>query len=138
MKRLILTVLLFAIIGMACEKPPGARSRQGLWVKNNGMTRICTVTSFQYPDTAIPDITQRQWDLLTIPPAESAVYDFPVKRWKELFEQLPVDTLSLFVFQADTIQKYNWQEIRAGYKILKRFDISQKDLENMRSTIQYP
>lgn len=131
-------LVVFLVALVACEKPPGARSMQGLWIKNNGPVSICTVTSFQYPDTSIPDITGRQWDLRTIPPDEQIPYDFPIKKWRELFEQLPGDTLSLFVFHADTIQKYNWQEIRAGYKILKRIDISQKELERMKSTIQYP
>ncbi|MBS1748662.1 MAG: hypothetical protein JST63_02035 [Bacteroidetes bacterium] len=138
MRRFLLTTLLLFIIAAACKKPPGARSMRGLWVKNNGTFPICTFTSFQYPDTTIPDLTGREWDLETISPAESAVYDFPIRNWKELFEQLPADTLSLFVFHADTIQKYGWQEIRNEYKILKRIDLSQRDVENMNSTIQYP
>lgn len=96
-------LIISLVAGAACEKPPGARSMKGLWIKNNGSFSICTITSFQYPDTSIPDITDRQWDLRTIPPDERIPYDFPIKKWSELFEQLPGNTLSLFVFHADTI-----------------------------------
>ena len=138
MKTFVLIALTFFSILTACEKPPGARSMRGLWVKNNSSIRICTFTGFQYPDTSIPDLSERKWDLETILPSNEKVYDFPIKRWEQLFDKLPADTLSLFVFHADTIAKYSWEKIQSEYNILKRYDISLEDLKNMNSTIQYP
>ena len=40
-----------------------------------------------------------------------------------------VDTLSIFIFDADTINMYSWEEIRKGYKILQRYDISPEDIK---------
>ena len=41
---------------------------------------------------------------------------------------LPKDTLSIFYFQADTINKYSWEEIRHDYKVLCRYDLSSEDI----------
>lgn len=58
---------------------------------------------------------------------------------KEFFDRfLPRDTLFLFVFSTDTLNKYSWQEIRDGYKILKRYDLSLQDLKEMNFKIIYP
>ncbi|MDR1681323.1 MAG: hypothetical protein LBS12_06035, partial [Prevotellaceae bacterium] len=40
------------------------------------------------------------------------------------FEQLPSDTLSVFYFHSDTLDKYTWEEIQRDYKILQRYDLS--------------
>ena len=58
--------------------------------------------------------------------------------WDKFFETLPYNTLSLFIFSTDTLNKYSWEEIRDGYKILKRYDFSQDDLESMKWIITYP
>ncbi len=58
--------------------------------------------------------------------------------WKSFFEELPQDTLSVFIFHADTLKKYSWEEIRDGYKVLKRYDLSLEDLEETDFTITYP
>jgi hypothetical protein len=50
----------------------------------------------------------------------------------------PHDTLSVFIFSSDTLNKYTWEEVRDGYKILKRYDLSYQDLEEMDYTITYP
>ena len=58
--------------------------------------------------------------------------------WGSFFESLPHDTLSIFIFSTDTLNKYSWEEIRDGYNILERYDLSQDDLKNMSWTITYP
>jgi hypothetical protein len=58
--------------------------------------------------------------------------------WEKFFQTLPKDTLSVFIFHTDTLNKYSWKEIRDGYKILKRYDLSLTDLERMNWTITYP
>ena len=48
------------------------------------------------------------------------------------------DSLMFFVFSADTLNKYSWDEIREGYNILKRYDLSINDLDSLNWTITYP
>ena len=82
-----------------------------------------------YPDTAIPiervDNLYRQ--------GERFFYTYAtgkVDPW--------VDTLSLFIFDADTLNMYSWEEIRSGYKILQRYDISPEDIKALKYNIFYP
>jgi hypothetical protein len=58
--------------------------------------------------------------------------------WNKFFEILPHDTLSLFIFHTDTLNMYSWEEVRDGYKILWRYDLSLEDLQGMNWTITYP
>ena len=58
--------------------------------------------------------------------------------WEKFFQALPNDTLSVFIFHTDTLNKYTWGEVRDGYMILKRYDLSLEDLESMNWTITYP
>ena len=58
--------------------------------------------------------------------------------WKDFFQALPEDTLSVFIFHTDTLNKYTWEEVRDNYMILKRYDLSLEDLEQLDFTITYP
>ncbi|MCL2417576.1 MAG: hypothetical protein FWD02_06585 [Bacteroidales bacterium] len=40
--------------------------------------------------------------------------------------------------QRVTLKKYTWEEIREGYKILKRYDISWQEMEELNGMIFYP
>jgi hypothetical protein len=60
------------------------------------------------------------------------------KEWSKVISELPSDTLSVYIFDSDTINAYEWSEIAAGYKILKRYDLSVQDLDSMNWTITYP
>ena len=46
--------------------------------------------------------------------------------------------MSVFIFHTDTLNKYSWQEVRDGYKILRRYDLSLEDIKKMKWTIPYP
>jgi hypothetical protein len=58
--------------------------------------------------------------------------------WEKFFQTLPKDTLSVFIFHTDTLNKYSWEQVRDGYKISKRYDLSLEDLKQRNWTIMYP
>jgi hypothetical protein len=60
------------------------------------------------------------------------------RSWERYFQTLPYDTLSVFIFHTDTLNKYTWDEVRDRYKILRRHDLSLDDLQVMDYTITYP
>ncbi|NLL27401.1 MAG: hypothetical protein GX259_01250 [Bacteroidales bacterium] len=74
---------------------------------------------------------------MKVPPYERTPYDSKEK-WEKVFKKLPKDTLSIFIFDSDTLAKYSWDRIRSDYNILKRYDLSLKDLETQNWTISYP
>ena len=59
-------------------------------------------------------------------------------KMSKFIQTLPHDTLSVFIFHTDTLKNNSWEEVRDHYKILKRYDLSQDDLEKMHWKIVYP
>lgn len=48
------------------------------------------------------------------------------------------NTFCLFIFDADTFNMYDWEEIKSGYKILQRYDISYENIKALKYNIIYP
>lgn len=87
-----------------------------------------------YPDTLIP--IRQDYVILDVISKEYT-YDSKIE-WREIFKELPQDTLSIFIFHTDTLNKYSWEEVRNGYKILKRYDLSLQDIERLNYNVPYP
>ena len=89
---------------------------------------------YSYPDTTLPASKP------SLTYVEVNDYNYLINRfkWDQEILKLPNDTLSIFVFSADTIKAYKWSEIKAGYKVLKRYDLSLQDLEKSNWTVTYP
>jgi hypothetical protein len=57
---------------------------------------------------------------------------------KDLYKDAQTDTLCFFIFNTDTLNKYDWETIRKDYKILQRYDLSLQDFERLKCRITYP
>ncbi len=75
---------------------------------------------FTYPDTILPmnsismlQIVEQGYNRIT-PAGDIDFY----------FSALPNDTASIYFFSTDTLEKYSWEEIRAGYMVLERRDVA--------------
>ena len=89
-----------------------------------------------YPDTLLPNNNTYVYNK-NIKPKQHLQYDSWIK-WDMTFKSLPKDTLSIFIFSSDTLNKYSWEEVRRDYKILKRYDLSIQDLELLDYKVYYP
>ncbi|MEC3882082.1 hypothetical protein [Parapedobacter sp. 10938] len=58
--------------------------------------------------------------------------------WDQRFEQIPSDTISLFVLDREIYDKTPWEEVRDGYMVLQRYDVSLKDLHSLNFKLSYP
>ncbi|NOQ27302.1 MAG: hypothetical protein GQ564_18225 [Bacteroidales bacterium] len=89
-----------------------------------------------YPDTILPE----ELPYLTYPLVKSNEKQVIVNQDHKIenYFKFPADTLSVFIFHTDTLNKYSWEEVRDGYMILKRYDLSLDDLEVNNYTIIYP
>lgn len=134
MKKILIILVFFVSYAGTCEKNPFAENVFRIKIANNSADTVTTLVSYQYPDTTIPDRYDR---LGGIRPNDFRYFDSR-EPWKEVFKDLPKDTLSVFYFSLDTIQAYDWQTIRSGYRILKRVDVSLQDLENNNYMVNYP
>lgn len=88
-----------------------------------------------YPDTVLP--ATNQYIIKEIKSGSRYIYDSGIK-WNEIFSKLLQDTLSIYIFHTDTLKQNSWEEIKNGYKVLKRYDLSLEDLENLNWELTYP
>lgn len=101
-----------------------------------GVIPACLQTGFFYPDT--------------IPPANRPAITFvSPKSQRELwhsgdtFENTFVhivknDTLSLFIYDRDTLEAYDWSDIRKEGKLIVRYDLSLSDIKKVTSDGKHP
>jgi len=88
-----------------------------------------------YPDTTLPIRS----DYLGIKLESNKIFSYDSSTsWDTNYKAFPRDTLSIFIFETDTLLKYPWQVIRQKYKILKRYDLSLQDLKKLNYSITYP
>lgn len=100
-------------------------------VQNNSTDIIQYYASYAYPDTAI---AHEKPILNTVHPSECSSWESD----KDFKDIIPSDTISVYIFSKDTVDKYSWDKIRSDYNILKRYDLSLKDLETQNWTVSYP
>ena len=123
------------------------RRFQCITIKNNSTEEIAF-----YPYSFLP-ISERYGEFYPdtlLPPEDIGFYSkkiYPMEdyTYRTIFETKNIryhfgekDSLMFFVFSVDTLNKYSWDEICEGYKILKRYDLSIKDLDILNWTITYP
>jgi hypothetical protein len=94
----------------------------------------------KYINTAYPD-TVISFDKKYVGRIKSHSYfvdiigTLPIENY---FDKLPNDTLSIFYFHPDTLIKYSWSEIKTGYKILQRYDLSIEDVTRHKNKYDVP
>jgi hypothetical protein len=88
-----------------------------------------------YPDTILP--INNHIGMNNVESNEKQLVWESVNK-EDLIKSLPLDTLSVFIFHADTLDKYTWEEVRDNYKILVRYDLSLQNLQLLNYTITYP
>jgi hypothetical protein len=137
-------VLVFSLILFAqgCKKT-AMDFDYPLYVQNNAEHSIKVYVNNDagykalYPDTVIADFKERL--TMEIRGGEKKSVAGGSARWESVFEvSVLSDTLSLFILHQDTLSKYPWQEIRKGYRILKRYDLTLEDLKRLDFNIPYP
>lgn len=117
-KSIILIIFLF----ISCETTVIESSIQ---IRNNSDQSISTFIAlssevgFAYPDTILP-VNEIPMQSAAFGQQNFYDFDFPLN---EVLNQLPTDTVSIFYFSTDTLNKYSWEEIRENYMVLRRDDL---------------
>jgi hypothetical protein len=139
MKSPLIFVIIFILISAASCRKIG---REVIELKNNYTDTIFTVVAWAgmnhlYPDTLLP---LNRPGMRYVPPGKKRVINETGMggNWASIFSNLPSDTLSIYLFDSKTLSGNDWQEIRDGYLILKRFDLSLHDLKDNNFTLTYP
>ena len=90
-------------------------------------------TSF-YPDTTIMDY----WNEIPIESQDTSMIYEVIGTLPDFFrpnsDDVLLDTVSIFIYDADSINYYSWDTVVKYYMILQRYDISMSDLEELEKS----
>jgi hypothetical protein len=88
-----------------------------------------------YPDTTISFNKGNLSIIKAISYIKINIGTLPIEKY---FSNMPSDTLSVFYFHADTLDKYLWEDIQHDYKILRRYDLSVEDFIKLKNDYDVP
>ena len=93
----------------------------------------------KHPDTSLAtmqEVTVPAWHLKT--EAHSTNYDALTYRttYESIFRTH--DTLMVFVFNADTVESYDWEQVQNNYMIAQRYDLALNDLYQLNWQLTFP
>jgi len=95
-----------------------------------------------YPDTTLPVDPNKAPIMGADPHKKQSLLVYDPRPYEDVIKSLPKDTLSIFIINIDSVGKFTWEEIRQGYKILRRYDLSLSDIRclymNSCPVIPYP
>ncbi len=142
MKKLLFILCVFLFT--QCEKLVMDRE-YSLTLKNNSDFSIIYFTGVNinplpavYPDTTLYVDSFSMEPTIIVSPGEIKYLIRSGVHLSNTIKELPADTLSIYLFHIDTLKNNTWSDVRDGYKILKRYDLSLEDLEYLDYKLSYP
>ena len=87
-----------------------------------------------YPDTLLP-ATELSFRSIASGRSSTRYSDL---EWEEIIQELPADTLSVFILDPVVLENRAWEDVRDNYRVLKRYDLSITDLERLEFRVTYP
>jgi hypothetical protein len=131
--RINLFTLLIIFVSLTFYNCPELQHRY-IYIKNNSDKPIYSGLSYSYPDTSLKKISQV--------PGNNGNISHKISTGEQSI--LPADnfayntTMQVFIFDADIIEKQPWDSIMAHYWVLKRYQITESNMEKANWTITYP
>lgn len=144
MKNISLIFVTLVVIFLAgCKEFFQIDVRYPITIENNSDVGISTYLALGEieGDSAYPDTTlsfYKRWIKKGTKPWSKATHDLSRYDHLERFERLPQDTLSIFIFSSDVLNNNDWEDIQANYMILRRYDLSYKDLMRLLNKYGVP
>ncbi len=132
-------IVIISIMAFSCEDKLFPRISIG--IINNSVHDIQYLTTIYepegliYPDTILPLNISPPFRLSKA--GKSSYMDFNMTG-KDVFSEIPSDTLSIYIFPSDTLALSGCETIRAEYNVLVRYDLSFEDLERLNWQVYYP
>lgn len=125
-------VLLFFplfLFSFGCKKPMD--KVYSIRIENKSNETILFFASYNYPDTSI---ASEKPILDIVYPNDYGNIDSKEK-WEDV---LPNNIIVIFILSKDTVDTYNWTDIRSEYRILNRYDLSIEQLRGLNWIVTYP
>lgn len=139
-KILCLIILLIPLLSGDCNKDVNGYDLR-FKVKNNSNGVISIFqNSLDYPDTTLFETRPflEANDYYFIMSGKSRSFYLTGSTWEKEFNKASNGIIMVYLINTDTLKKFDWDSIRINYKILQRYDLSLKDLQNRNWEIEYP
>jgi len=131
MKNIIFLLTINIMLFSSCEK----MGKYAIIISNKSNHSISVYGQYILPDTSIIQIKPRI-EIVGCSGEAGDIFDSDIN--DEKFERLKSEKLTIFIFNTDTLNKYDWETIRKGYKILKRYELNHDDLAKTNYVVTYP
>jgi hypothetical protein len=133
MKPIFLILSCLLIVNSSCHKDEGLKLR----VNNISEKAIYVSWTSAYPDTSLNHMVNPTYNSqINKVGAHRIQPDYYGDPSKAFFKS--IDTLSVFVFDAQVLENTPWDTVKGKYLVLKRFDLSFDDLNKLNWIITYP
>ncbi len=141
MKNIILLLNIIPLL-ISCEATNTAKCHKIITVVNKTNKTIYVDASESYPVT---DFTKLIVDPLFNPQTTKVEANASSKNvlptygncYEAMFPNIKSGIMMVFVFDGPTLETQGWAYIKANNLVLKRYDLTLKDLEDMNWTITY-
>ena len=121
-------------LSVSCKECSALESVNTITINNNSDTPLVMVVSKVYPDTLLPIMPDH---IAGIRPHGSTFFDTK-EEWADFFADLPADTLSVFFIKGTVFDSLSMETIRNQNLVLKRKDLSFKEVLDSNFIIAYP
>ena len=106
-----------------------------IYIRCNAPHNIVYINSFYTdPLREIPEIPEENMDRFlasfTVSPDDFGYFEVNGS-FEEYVKKCADDTLSFYIFHADTVSRYSWDDIRELKKILVRYDLGANDFSKL-------
>ena len=140
--NLIILMISSLFLNLACGDKED-NCHKTITFKNATTDTLYVTSSYEFPDTStftgIPNPVLDP-NFTKVLPNENNTQVLWGRDCIELaFKDLiPSDTMMIYVFDAKVLEENTWETVKANYLVLKRYDLSLQDLEQMNWSIKYP
>jgi hypothetical protein len=138
----VILLIMYLLFNQGCGDKEDSCHKTIIFV-NNTEKIIYVESAYEYPDTLayrfnpnpILDPTHSE----VLPNEENTQVLWSRDCIELAFKDLiPSDTLMVFIFDGQVLENTPWDTIISNYLVLKRYDLSLQDLEQMNWTVEYP
>ncbi len=138
LNKIVLSGVIIMLLAVRCgERSPFGGEDDKLIIDNNSSIRLYIYPQLNYPDTTIssynPSHSKIMYEVLA-----NSEKRITSRSWEQLVTASLSDTLMMFIYDADQVDTTAWDVVVSDYLILKRYDLSLKDLQGMNWTLTYP
>jgi hypothetical protein len=137
MKYLFVSIFVINMVSISCNRNT-ENCHDSISIINNSGNAIYFSESFRYPDTLTlypnPSLDPGYFKINS----NSCKNDITRDCFEDEFTRSTQGIIMFYIYDALTLETTSWDTVKAKYLILKRYDLTLKDIKDMNWSITYP